>query len=270
MQEWRKKGAVAGAPVGIARGLGTWSNHAIIVFRNGLVATAGTATSQGTHPTFQFPADKVPTSMTVTPRNEMALVTVIDTKQRKAQLAVLALESCAPNFAHDWHDRYPLLPSAASFSDIKLLGYVDLPVKFPSGVSGSGNQGGGWLHAVGGQNALPKDLDLSKADVRASFLKGSNEHWVSSCGYAVVISRAENKAVFIDLKPLFEGVRQAYFGPDGFQKTRDLGPKPKQWPFTFDAEPSLRPAVVATLDLPKPVSVLARATGGDHARAFIG
>jgi hypothetical protein len=271
INEWRqKRGAVPGGPVGIARGTGTWSNHAVIVFRNGLVATAGTATSQGTHPVFQFPPDKIPTAVAVTPRNEMALVTVIDRNLRKGQLAILSLESFAPNFAHDWHDRYPLLPSVASYSDIKLLGYVDLPVKLPSAVSGSGNQGGGWLHGAGGQNALPKDIDLSKPEVRATFIKGANEHWVSSSGYAVVLSRAENKAVFVDLKPLFSGIRQAYFGPDGFQKTRDLGPKPKQWPFTFDAEPALKPAVVAAVDVAKPVSVLARATGGEQARAYIG
>ncbi|MBI3854554.1 MAG: hypothetical protein HY293_02555 [Planctomycetes bacterium] len=267
--EWRKKGAAPGGPVGIARGLGTWSNHAILVFRNGLVATAGTATSQGTHPVLQLPPEKVPTAMTVTPRNEMALVTVIDTKLRKAQLAVLALESFAPNFAHDWHDRYPLLPSVASFSDIKLLGFVDLPILFPSAVSGSGNETGGWLHGVNGQNALPKDLDLNKPEVRASFVKGSNDRWVSTGGSAVVISRAEGKAVFIDLQPLFSGIKQAYFGPD-FAKTRDLGPKPKQWPFTFETEPALKPAVVATVEVPKPVSVLVRATGGENARAYIG
>ncbi len=271
VMEWRKKGAVAGGPVGIARGLGTWSNHAVIVFRNGLVATAGTATSQGTHPVCQLPPEKVPTAVAVTPRNEMALVTVIDTKQRKGQLAVLSLESHAPNFAHDWHQRYPLLPSVASFSDIKVLGYVDLPVNFPSAVSGGGDSTGGWLKSVNGQNALPKDLDLSKPDHRASFLKGSNDGWVSGAGTAVVISRAENKAVFIDLKPLFSTVKQTYFGsPEGWQKTRDLGPKPKQWPFTFDTEPALKPTVTTTVDVARPVSVLVRATGGEHARAYIG
>jgi len=270
MLEWRKKGAMAGGPVGIARGLGTWSNHAVVVFRNGLVATAGTATSQSTFPVLQLPPEKVPTALAVTPRNEMALVTVIDTKLRKAQLAVIALESCAPNFAHDWHGRYPLLPSVASFSDLKLLGFVDLPILFPSAVGGAGNSAGGWLHSVNGQNALPRDIDLSKAEIRASFVKGANEHWVSSCGYAVVLSRAENKAVFVDLQPLFAGVKEATFSQDGFARTRDLGPKPRQWPVTFDAEPLMAPKVVTVVDVAKPVSVLVRATGGENARAFIG
>jgi hypothetical protein len=272
VQEWREKhGAVPGGPVGIARGLGAWSNHAIIVFRNGLVATAGTATSQGTHPVFQFPPEKVPTAVAVTPRNEMALVTVVDTKSRKGQLAVLALESCAPNFAHDWHERYPLLPSVASFSDIKLMGYVDLPIQLPSALSGGGDRGWSWLHSSSGGNALPKDVDLSNPDVRASFAKGNNEGWLSTGGFAVVISKHEQKAVFVDLQPLFSGVKQAYFGSaENWAKTRDLGPKPKQWPWTFDAESSLRPRVAASLEVPKPVSVYARTTGGEHARAFIG
>ncbi len=272
VQEWREKHGVSpGGPVGISRGLGTWSNHAIIVFRNGLVATAGTATSQGTHPVFQFPADKVPTAVCVTPRNEMALITVFDTKQRMGQLAVLALESFAPNFAHDWHQRYPLLPSVASYSDMKLLGYVDLPIKLPSSVSGGGNAGGGWLHSSGGQNALPKDLDLAHPDTRASFIKGNNDGWMSSSGFAVVLSKTEQKAVFVDLKPLFSGVKQAYCGSnESWLKTRDLGPKPKQWPWTFDAEPSLKPSVIGEVDVAMPVSVFARTTGGENARAFIG
>ncbi len=272
VQEWREKhGAVPGGPVGIARGLGAWSNHAIIVFRNGLVATAGTATSQGTHPVFQFPPEKVPTAVAVTPRNEMALVTVIDAKARKGQLAVLALESCAPNFAHDWHDRYPLLPSVASFSDIKLLGYVDLPILLPSALSGGGDRGWSWLHSPNGGNALPKDVDLSNPDVRASFAKGNNDGWLSTGGFAVVISKQEQKAVLVDLQPLFSGVKQAYFGnAESWAKTRELGPKPKQWPWTFDAEPSLRPKVAGGIEVAKPVSVYARTTGGEHARAFVG
>lgn len=272
VQEWReKKGVTPGGPVGISRGMGTWSNHAVIVFRNGLVGTAGTATSQGTHPTFQFPPDKVPTAVAVTSRNEMALVTVFDTKQRRGQLAVLALESHAPNFAHDWHQRYPLLPSVASYSDIKLLGYVDLPIKLPSAVSGGGNSTGGWLHSSNGGNALPKDIDLANPDLRASFLKGNNDGWMSSAGFAVVLSKNENKAVFVDLKPLFHGVRQAYCGSnESWVRTRDLGPKPKQWPWTFEAEPSLKPVVIGDVDVPKPVSVFARTTGGEHSRAFIG
>jgi hypothetical protein len=272
VQEWReKRGAVPGGPVGIARGMGTWSNHALIVFRNGLVGTAGSATSQGTHPVFQFPPDKVPTAVTVTPRNEMALITVVDLKTRKGQLAVLALESFAPNFAHDWHERVPLLPSVASFSDLKLLGYVDLPIQLPSAVSGGGDRGGGWLHSPSGGNALPKDVDLSHADIRASFVKGNNDGWLSTAGVAVVISKHEQKAVLVDLQPLFSGVKQAYFGSsESWGKTRDLGPKPKQWPWTFDAEPALRPKVLGSIDVPKPVSVYARTTGGENARAFIG
>ncbi|HLY74259.1 MAG TPA: hypothetical protein VKU80_09095 [Planctomycetota bacterium] len=272
VQEWReKRGASPGGPVGIARGMGTWSNHAVIVFRNGLVGTAGTATSQGTHPVFQFPTDKVPTALAVTPRNEMVLVTVFDTRQRKGQLAILAMESCAPNFAHDWHDRYPLLPSVASYSDIKLLGYVDLPIQLPSAVSGGGDKSGGWLHSSGGGNVLPKEIDLGNPEIRGSFVKGSNAGWISTTGYAVVLSKQEQKAVFIDLQPLFSGIKQAYFGSsESWRKTRDLGPKPRQWPWTFDAEPSLRPAVVASIDVPRPVSVYARTTGGLQARAFIG
>ena len=77
---------------------------------------------------------------------------------------------------------------------------MDLPLCFPSAVSGAGNSTGGWLKTVNGQNALPRDLDLARPDQRASFLKGSNEKWVASAGTAVVISRAfSDLCKFVDL-----------------------------------------------------------------------
>lgn len=268
--EWRKKGATPAAPVAIARGLSAWSNHAVLVYGNGWVTTAGTATSQGTHPVLKLPPGKIPTALAVTPRNEMALVTVIDVKEKKGQLAVIALEACAPGFAHDWHQRFPLMPNQGSFSDLKLLGFVDLPVRAPSAVSAS-TDGGGRLSGRDGNIGLPRDLDLNDAGVRAGFAKGGNAGYVASAGYAVVVSRDENQAVFVDLQPLLASVRKAYFEDEAlFAQTRDLGPKPGQWPPAFDAAPASRPLVVATVDVPRPSSVLARPGGGEHARAFVG
>jgi hypothetical protein len=151
------------------------------------------------------------------------------------------------------------------------MGYVDLPIQLPSAVSGGGDRGWNWLHSPGGGNALPKDVDLANPDVRASFVKGNNEGWLSTGGFAVVISKHEQKAVCVDLQPLFSGVKQSYFGSaESWAKTRDLGPKPKQWPWTFETEPSMRPRMAGSIDVPRPVSVYARTTGGEHARAFIG
>jgi hypothetical protein len=256
--EWRKKGASPAAPLAIARGLAAWSNHAILLYGNGWVTTAGTATSQSTHPVLKLPAGKIPTALAVTPRNELALVTVIDAKDRKAQLGVIALEACAPNFAHDWHQRYPMVPNQGSFSDLKLLGFIDLPLKSASGVGASTNHVPGRLSGRDGNAAMASQVNLDDPGTR----EGVAKNFVSGSGYAVVISREEGKAVFVDLQPLLSGVRDAY-------AARDFA-RPESWPPPFEKKPEWTPVVVAEVDVPKPSSILARAAGGEHNRTFIG
>ena len=269
--EWRKKGMSVAAPLAIARGLATWSNHGIVVTTNGWVATAGTATSQSTHPVLQLPPGKIPTALAVTPRNELALLTVLDLKESRSQLAVISLEACAPKFAHDWHQSYPLFPNQGSFSGLKLLGFIDLPIRAPTFVAASTNHVPGRLNGPDGNIAMPSQLNLDDRGVREGFARGGNAGFVSGSGYAVVLSREENKAVFIDLQPLLSGVRDAYFGTaELFATTRDQGPAPKQWPPTFDVRPEWRPVVVTSIDVTSPTCAFARPSGGDHNRTFIG
>ncbi|MBE7464056.1 MAG: hypothetical protein HS116_11295 [Planctomycetes bacterium] len=262
-----------GVPLAIARGMGGWSNCGLILFNSGFVAPAGTCTAKGSLPFFQFPSHKLPTSICVTPRNEFALVTVHDLKEKKGQLAVLALESSAKEtrFAHEWQDDHPCLPNVAVFTRIKLLGYVDLPgLVLPSGVCASGNRTWSWLKSLDGKNALPREINLNDARVRNSFAKGNNAHWLCSAGYAVVISRQDSKAAFVDLQPLFEYVRARYATSDAlYRKTRDAGPEPDRWPHTFEHAPAFKPIVVRTLDVAEPVAVRTAMTGGADARACI-
>lgn len=255
--EWRKKGAQPAAPLAIARGLATWSNHGVILYGNGWVVTAGTATSQGSHPVLKLPNGKLPTALAVSPRNELALVTVIDSR-KGAQLGVIALEACAPTFAHDWHQPYPMFPNQGSFSSMKLLGFVDLPIKSPSAVSASTNHMPGRLSGPDGNIAMPGQLNLDNPGQREGLAK---EH-LSGSGYAVVISREEDKAVFVDLQPLLSGVRDAYAARD-FART-------DAWPPTFEKKPEWTPVVTEVVEVPAPSSVHARAAGGEHNRTFIG
>jgi hypothetical protein len=256
--EWRKKGAAPAAPLAIARGLATWSNHGVILYGNGWLVTAGTATSQGAHPVLKLPAGKLPTALAVTPRNELALVTIVDLKDRKAQLGVIALEACAPGFAHDWHQAYPMVPNQGSFSAMKLLGFVDLPLKSPSGVAATTNSAGGRLSGRDGNVAMASQLNLDDPGVR----EGVAKNYMGGSGYAVVISREEDRAVFVDLQPLLEGVRDAYAARD-YART-------DAWPPTFEKKPEWAPVVVAEVEVPRPSSVMARAAGGEHNRTFIG
>ncbi|MCY3024346.1 MAG: hypothetical protein NTW87_35670, partial [Planctomycetota bacterium] len=273
-KHWQQAaGGNPGAPVFMARGMGTWSNCGVILFSSGLVGTAGTCTGKGSDPTAVLPRSKIPTAISVTNRNEFALITVCDTEQMKGQVAVLALESSAKKtgFAHEWHEDYPCLPNVAVFTRVKLLGFVDLPgIVAPTGICAVGNATTARLNGPDGNQAMLSQFDLTKQGTRDGFSKGSNAQYSSSTGFAVVIARHEDKVAFLDLQPLFQRVREMYFTTDeNYQKTRDLGPGPKQWPPTFEGDPAWKLPVVAVLDQPEPTAVIASMEGGKKARAFV-
>jgi len=271
---WKKAaGGEPGTPVAMARGMGSWANCGVILFSSGLVGVAGTCTARGDDPTFQFPPHKVPTALAVTNKNEFALVTVCDTKARKAQVAVLALTGSGKRtkFAHEWPDEYPGLPNVAILTRMKLLGYVDLPgMTLATGITAVGDHEGGRVNAPSGHAGVLRVYDLSKQANRDVFGAGSNARYSSDAGLAVAISRSEGKAAFLDLQPLFATMREMYFtGESNFQKTRDLGPGDKQWPYTFDGHPAYKPPVVKVIDVPTPTAVIASMSGGEKARVLI-
>ena len=272
-KSWLAAGGNPGAPVFMARGMGTWSNSGVIVFSTGLVGVAGTCTARGTEPCIQLPRNKIPTAISVTNKNEFALITVCDVETMKGQVAVIALESSAKKtgFAHEWNEDHPCLANVAVFTRLKLLGFVDLPgVSAPSGICAVGDTCLTRLNGADGNQTTLREFDLSKPNGRESFDKGSNSHYCSRSGFAVVISRRENKVVFLDLQPLFKKVHDMYFTTDeNYQKTLIAGPEPKQWPFTFEADPSWKPVVVKTMDQPQPTAVLAQLDGGKKACAFV-
>jgi len=273
LPDWTKAmGGDPGAPVCIARGMGPWSNGGLIIFSTGWMATTGTVTAKGDNPTFKFPPGKIPTAVSVAPRNEFALVTVCDTEQKKGQVAVFGLEAWGKGrFLHDWKERHPCLLSTARFTSIKLLGYVDLPgIEFPTGVCTVGDTLQGRLNGPDGHQGMLSQFDLSLQATRDRFYIGDNCTYVDRSGFAVVISRHEQKVAFIDLQPLFARVREMYFTTEEkYKETRNSGPDPKQWPYTFDVDPNLKPAVLKVVDQPAPTAVIASMAGGEKARALV-
>ena len=269
---WQKacKGQI-GVPLGMARGMGAWSNCGVVFFSSGLVATGGTCTGFGSNPTLRFPPNKLPTAITVTDRSEFALITIVDLQAMKGQVAVLALESNGRGFAHEWKEAYPGLANAAVFTGMKLLGYVDLPeMALPTGISAVGNNAFGRVNGRDGNAGMLSEYNLGNQADRDCFYSGGNRAVISSAGYAVVISKHEQKAAFIDLKPLFQRFREMYLTTDeNFKKTRNLGPGPEQWPYCFDADPTLKPQVVKVLSHPNPTAVIASLQEGSGARALI-
>lgn len=263
-----------GAPVGIARGYGNWCNSGIIAFTSGLLGTAGTCTSQNPGTFLMLPPGKIPSSIALTPRNEFALVTVWDVVNGKGEIAVVALECSYTKdlmALYSWSQVNPCLPSPGGFTSMKLLGFVELPFATPTAISAAGNRSGQlpWLR-VADKNAAPSAIDFSKQAVRDTFARGENATYIESSGFAVVISRFENKAAFIDLQPLFQHVFEAYCTTEQrYRQTRDYGPGPKQWPCDFTVNDKPRPVVVKSVRVRNPTAVNVTVGAGDQARVHI-
>ncbi len=79
---------------------------------------------------------------------------------------------------------------------------------------------------------------------------GANADLITTSGFAVVISKSEKKAIFIDLKPLFQQFHDQYFTTlSNFQLTQTLGSAANQWPYAFSYAPSSMPTIVKTVSL---------------------
>jgi hypothetical protein len=267
-------GGHLGIPLNINRTCAYWDNCGLIVFNSGLIGAAGTCTAGSCSPCLMLPRGKVPTAVSITNKNEFALVTVWDTEACKGQLAVIALGSVQPagsggtTLFCEWKENHPCLPNSGAYGFMKLIGFVDLPIAAPSDVIAVGNRLDEWIH-INGKNSQSKECDFSQQGMRDSFYSGENKNISCNAGFAVVVSRAESKAVFVDLAPLFLYTREMYFTTaDNYAKTTKIGPGAKEWPYTFECEPKWRPRVVRTIEVPHPTAVSATLSGS-NVHAFI-
>lgn len=271
---WQKaSGGDLGVPIAMARGIGGWANSGVAIFSSGLVATAGTVTAEGSNPIFRFPKNKLPTAIAITNKNEFALITVVDTDRMTGQVAVFALESSGREngFAHEWREPHPGLPNVAVFTRLKLLGYIDLPgLNFPTGISAVNDAAPTRLNGRDGHAGLLSSFDLGQQSDRDIFNTGDNTHYSSRSGFAAIIGKYEGRVAFIDLQPLFVRLREMYYtSAENYQKTREAGDGPRQWPYTFAVDPSWAPKLVSVIDQPEPTAVLATLGGGKEARTFV-
>jgi hypothetical protein len=251
-------GSLPKYPVAMARGFGMQQNEALVLYRGGYLAVAGTQTSRASgerpYPGFKFPANKVPTAIAITTANEFALVTIWDTSAKKGQLAVIALEGKYLPF-HTWP--YMGMPNQGSWSAFKLLGYVDLPMIMPSSVSAASN---GWWSGPSQTNGLVlSQIDLSNNTYRTNVYSGAWSAIVAKGGYAIVASKFEDKAVMVDLSPLFSYMRESYLSSaSSFSATKSArGMGDSQFPQAFSVRPSIRPTVKLEVTIPEPTAVLA-------------
>ncbi|PSL80928.1 hypothetical protein C7T35_30005 [Variovorax sp. WS11] len=287
---YKTAGLTNGEPVAVARcgGRTGFCAESVVAFQNGLIGTAGTNTANN-RSSVKLPANKVPTGIAMTNNSEYALVTVWDTTALKGQVAVISLaglcNNCNPydsakngsydawyDWWHEWMGVYPGLPNMGNIAFMKVLGYVDLPgMNAPTeiAVTTGFDQFGTSLPEKNGEFMGQTYSPLTDAAKRASFSgSGSNANRYAKAGVAVVISKSEKKAAFIDLKPLFSYVNGVYFGTGPTEFT-NLGQADNQWPYTFANKPQQTPTVISTVALDdRPTAVRTTLFGSVH-RAWI-
>lgn len=267
-----------GFPVATARGMGRWANCGLIAFSSGFIGTAGTATAWAPFRGLSLAPGKIPLSIAVTSQNEFGIVAVHDTATGKGQICVIALwgswalqhEANPGNEnVHDWAFPYPGAPSPAIICGMKVLGYVDLPFKFPTGISVVAERTQNRIENREGNAGLLVHYDLSKQEDRDFFGVGvdKNTNVFSKWAEAVVISKYEDKAVHVDLTALFAGYRTAYITTqEEFDQTLPAHPEldwehrfgegDNEWPPTFTGKPEWTPTVGAPIDIERPSAVL--------------
>lgn len=246
---YKAQGKDVSYPVAMARGEGRpgWGIGTISVTRNGFVSTNGQNTGSNIA-SLQLGANKYPTAVAVTNSHEFALITVWDTVALKGQIAVIALAGTPQNgylgneanwesYRGEWRGVYPGLPNYGNIGFMKLIGYVDLPeMQTPSGISAT-------LAWDWGRYSVFQDgWNLSDANTRTRLRSGDRSIYTPKQGIAVVISKEEKKATFVDLGPLFRSFFEENYGTSAPPSVAG-GTHPP----TFTQKPSQTPTIIKTI-----------------------
>jgi hypothetical protein len=233
------------------------SVSAAVLFQDGFIACP-----PWTNQFFKFPDTIIPTALALTNSNEFILVTVWDVtnpSQPKGRLAVRMVHWGLPVTGIGNEIHY------MGSDDVKLwlMGYVDLPFAAPTFVAATGNTG----YIIGDDVYFAPSIgDLATAQGRANCSQTPTDPYstcannVASSGYAIVLSRWENKAAIIDLQPLYQYIQTWLLGSQQNYDDATGGstlPTPGHWPRTFDVAPEEKPVIAYTLDIPHPLPALA-------------
>ncbi|MBU2407508.1 MAG: hypothetical protein KKC79_02530, partial [Gammaproteobacteria bacterium] len=285
---YKKNGQTSGSPVAVTRcgGRAGFCAGGLVVFQDGLIGTVGSNTANN-QATAKLPANKVPTGIASTNNSEYALVTVWDTTAMKGQVAVISMaglcNGCDPynrngdsthpayyDWWQEWDATYPGLPNTGNTAFMKILGYIDLPgMNAPTEIAVTTGFDQFKTVLGGGLGMARAFSPLTNQSNRNTFFgSGQNVDRYAKAGVAVVISKSEKKAVFINLKPLFDYVNNVYFsnGPTEFT---NLGQADYQWPYTFGYKPQQMPTVISTVTLDDRPTAVKTTTYGNLHRAWI-
>jgi hypothetical protein len=162
---------------------------------------------------------------------------------------------------------YPGLPNMGSIAFMKILGYIDLPgMNAPTEIAAT--TGLDQFQTMSGADFIGMANTPLSSNWQSFTGSGTNASRYAKGGMAVVISKSEQKAAFIDLKPLFNYVNGVYFSANVTQ-TSNLGQADSQWPYTFTNTPSQIPTVVKTVSLPAKPTAVKTTLFGSPQRAWI-
>jgi hypothetical protein len=227
--------------------------------------TVGTLTAQNRAST-SFKLGFVPTAVAVTGGGEFALVSGWDVPNTKGQVAIVSLGSAPQDWKpgqarydwwHGWMDMmHPGFPDQGNYVFMKVIGYVDLPseMKAPTAIAATTG-----IHPytsmlkydASGNISNFQMLDSPMANNRAKMLPGGEDYErYAKGGVAVVVSKSEKRAAFIDLGPLFKYTNDMYLGSAASNlETQNVGLAANQWPYLLADKPQAMPAVVKTATL---------------------
>lgn len=271
-------GATRPTAMGRCDGRPGWCVNSIVAFQDGTIANARGSNTALNQTSLKLDANMVPTAVAVSNSAEFAMVTVWDTVNQRGRVAVIALtglcNGCSlakpanEQYWGEWNEAHPGLANLGNLAYMKLLGYVELPgMTAPTEIAIST----GWNPWDGRTTADRDTLALSVEANRATFKDGGpNQNAYAKAGMAVVISKTERKAAFIDLGPLFQYYKKMYFGStNDFNSTRSVGNGANQWPFPFTAVSEQVPKVVKTITFDRPPTAVKLQLWGSNPRAWV-
>lgn len=198
----------------ITRNYGMLSNEGLAVFESTrILGCIGTQTSRSGAdwplPIIQFPANKKLIRVALTSSNEFALVLMKDLTTGNGQVAVVALEG---KYLPLHTFQYMAFPNQGSWSDFKLMGYIDLPgMPNPDSIDAASN--GYWDGPSQTANKTLGQIDMSDSNQRVQMETG-DYGWakiISNKGYFIVSSKTDGKVLIYDMAQTFAYIRQAYF-----------------------------------------------------------
>ena len=227
--------------IAICRNQAQLSNEALVLWKNGLLTTAGTQTSRSGKdwpiPHLQLPAGLEPLALSLTTNNELACITLRDPARNTGVLAVVALQGAAIPF-----HTTPMLGfvNQGSWTRFVLLGTVDVPIAKPDCVDASSN--GYWSSPgqTGGKSL--GQIEWSDPVVGKSFISGemNNQIAIADRGYCIIAGSEEKKVAIYNLHAVMDYFRQSWL--IRYTETAQAWGA-GEWPAMFKSDPKLAPTL---------------------------